>query len=183
MKQELANGWVNTDKVYELLKKEYMGNRDKYKTIEDFMPRILEYLKELEKQSATSTVDQAEHEMKSNKDISNNTNDSSKYTEFTNGVTVTRDKNNYTHFKIDQAQLPESMKNFKKVAAPGTDSVTKQGISAGIHTRETTGRGVFAYDSERGFGNMVAAPYYIVMLFDNNGKSLGYHIVDASKIK
>jgi len=68
MTQELRNGWVNTDKVYELIKKEYIGDRDKYKTIEDFMPRILEYLKELEKYPVTSPADQVKYGIKLNKD-------------------------------------------------------------------------------------------------------------------
>jgi len=46
----LRTGWINTDKVYYLLKNEYINNRAKYKTIEDFMPRLVDYLDQMKKQ-------------------------------------------------------------------------------------------------------------------------------------
>ena len=39
MKEYLSSGWINTDKVYNLIKTEYLPNRDKYKTIGDFLQR------------------------------------------------------------------------------------------------------------------------------------------------
>lgn len=180
---ELQRGWKNTDGIYRLIQNEYVPNREKYKNFESFLPVILEYIKTCSLSPENSPA-------------SPNTENvlSSIYNEFTNCVTATRYKYNIVEngvrvtpdrcliFKIDRSQLPESMKNFKKIIVPGTDSITKQSIRMTILMKEKTGRGVVDYDSEKGYGNIITtAPYYLVMLFDDNGKSLGYNVVDASK--
>lgn len=47
MNRSITNGWINIDKLYELIKKEYLNNYGKYKNIGEFLPRVIEYLSEL----------------------------------------------------------------------------------------------------------------------------------------
>ena len=43
---EMSNGWINTNEIANLLDERYFSYRTLYKTFDDFLPVILEYLKE-----------------------------------------------------------------------------------------------------------------------------------------
>ena len=48
VKRKVNTGWINTDKIYQYIEKEYLGNKDKYGSFEAFFPKLLEHLKELD---------------------------------------------------------------------------------------------------------------------------------------
>lgn len=48
VKRKVNTGWINTDKIYQYIEREYLGNKDKYGSFEAFFPKLLEHLKELD---------------------------------------------------------------------------------------------------------------------------------------
>lgn len=47
LNNEMHLGWKNLDKLYTLVKEEYLPNREQYTTFDSFVPVILEYIKNL----------------------------------------------------------------------------------------------------------------------------------------
>ncbi|NSW82086.1 MAG: copper amine oxidase N-terminal domain-containing protein [Syntrophothermus sp.] len=98
--------------------------------------------------------------------------------EFSGAVTVTK-PGAYLNFKVDRNQLPVSMKGFTKIATPAVDQPTEKMF--GYWIREQQNFPLEDYDDLNGVNEAAPSRYYLIILFDQDKRPLGYQLVDMNK--
>ncbi len=95
---------------------------------------------------------------------------------FTSGVNFS-DQGDWVVVKINSAELPSEMKNFKKIMVSAINENSPKMISFAIE--ETIKHKNYCdYDTKNGFVELADGPYYVVTLFDDIGNFLGYSVVE-----
>ncbi|MCL6612722.1 MAG: copper amine oxidase N-terminal domain-containing protein [Peptococcaceae bacterium] len=99
---------------------------------------------------------------------------------FTKGISIRNDPTGGVIVKVNRDELPTDMKKFTNIMVSALDEPSPKLIALTLEDHIITKR-YLEYDSINGFSEGFETPYYVVMLFDNNGNLLGYQVVEKPK--